>query len=117
MSDRARRKELQAQYRQTHPEAGVYRIVNTRTGQALLGSSPNLPSVSAKLEFSRMTGTSGALDRRLRADVAQFGLEAFELEVLETLETRPEMTSAEIQRDLVALEELWREKFDPAQLY
>ncbi len=117
MSGRARRKELLAQYRQTHPEAGVYLIVNARTGKALLGSSPNLPSIRAKLEFARSTGSVGVLDRRLRADVAQFGLEAFSLEVLETLETRPEMSPAVIQKDLAALEELWREKLDPAQLY
>jgi hypothetical protein len=39
------------------------------------------------------------------------------LEVLEVLETKPEMTPAEIRDDLATLEALWREKLDPALLY
>jgi hypothetical protein len=33
------------------------------------------------------------------------------------LETKPEVTPAEILADLAALEELWREKIDPSRLY
>lgn len=39
MNDKARRKELLAQYKQTHPEAGVYRIINGENGKVLLGSA------------------------------------------------------------------------------
>ena len=42
---------------------------------------------------------------------------AFALDVLEVLEVRPELTPAEIRADLATLEELWREKLDPATLY
>ena len=105
-----RRKQLQQLYRQQPPEAGVYRIVNQRTGRALLGSSLNLPSVRGKLDFARRTGTSSALDHRLARDIREFGLDAFTLEVLEVLETTPEMTQAQINQDLAALEALWRER-------
>ena len=117
MDEKARRKELQAQYKQTHPEAGVYRIVNTQTGRYLLGSSPNLPSIRNRLEFGRSNNMQGVLDHRLRDDALQFGISAFSLEVLDILETTPEMTPAEIRSELSTLESLWREKLDPELRY
>jgi hypothetical protein len=57
------------------------------------------------------------LDHRLVADARQVGLDAFELEILEVVEVRPEMTPAEIRADLATLEALWRERLDPAHLY
>jgi hypothetical protein len=117
MTEKARRKELQTQYRENRPPVGVYRIVNRQTQKALLGSSLNLPNVRSKLEFARSTGSTGVFDYRLKKDVQAYGIEAFELEILEELETTPEMTQAQIQADLAALESLWREKQDPALLY
>ena len=112
-----RRKQLQQQYRQQRPEAGVYRIVNERTGRALLGASRNLPSVRGKLDFARRTGTPSALDHRLARDIREFGLEAFTFEILELLETTSEMTSTQIEQDLEALEALWRERLSGTALY
>ena len=117
VTDKERHKALQAQYKQAHPEAGVYRVVNTRTGKSLLGSSTNLASVRNRLAFAKSTNMPGALDHRLREDVRQFGLDAFSLEVLDVLDTKAEMTPAEIRRELSILEALWREKLDPALLY
>src|SRR5438067_6311728 len=117
MSDRARRKELLAQYKQTPPEAGVYRIVNSRNNKALLGATPNLASVRNRLAFAKSTNSPGGLDPRLSKDIRQFGFDAFSLEVLEVLQPRPEMTPADIQAELATLEELWREQLDPALLY
>lgn len=110
MNDKARRKELLAQYKQTRPEAGVYRIINTRNNKALLGSTPSLANIRSKLEFAKSTGTTGVMDRRLSNDIREFGIDAFELEVLEVLETKPEMTPAQILADVATLEALWREK-------
>jgi hypothetical protein len=117
VDQKARRKELVEEYRRTGPEAGVYRLVNRQTGKALVGSALNLGSMSGKLDFARKTGGISALDRKVWPDARQYGVEAFELEILEVLEVRPEMTQTEIRTDLTALEELWRERFDPAQLY
>jgi hypothetical protein len=117
MTDRARRKELQAQYKQTRTEGGVYRIVNTANNKTLLGSTADLAGVHKKLAFARSTNMAGVLDLRLRDDIRAFGIDAFSLEVLEVLEPEPEMTAEEIKRDLATLEELWREKLDPALLY
>ena len=117
MDDKTRRKELLTHYKQTHPEAGVYRIVNIRTNKALLGSTPNLASIRNRLDFARSTNARGGLDYRLRADIAQFGIDAFVFEVLDVLPTKPEMTAGEIRAELATLEALWREKLDPALLY
>jgi len=115
--DRARRRELQDRYRQSGPEAGVYRIVNRRTGKVLLGSSINLASVRAKLDFARSTGLISALDHRLHADARALGPDAFAFETLDRLEPGPDQTGAQIREDLAALEALWRERQDPVSLY
>jgi hypothetical protein len=116
-NDQSRRKELLAQYKQTRPEAGVYRIVNSQSDKALLGSTANLSSVRNRMKFAQSTNSPGALDQRLMKDIRQFGINAFSLEVLDVLETRPKMTRAEVLADLAALEALWREKLDPSLLY
>ncbi len=117
MSEQDRRKALVAQYQQTQPEAGVYRIVNSHNHKSLLGSTTNLASIRNKLAFARSTNLPGALDLRLSKDIRQFGIDAFSLEVLEVLDVTPEMTPAQIREDLDTLEALWREKLDPSLLY
>lgn len=117
MIDKARRKELVGEYKRTHPEAGVYRLVNMCSGKALLGSSPNLASMRNKLAFAKSTNSPGALDYRLREDIKQYGLDAFSLEIVDVLDIRPEMTADQIRDDLTALEDLWREQQNPALGY
>ncbi len=117
MTDRTRRKELAAQYKETQTAAGVYRIVNGGNGKAFLASSPDLGSVRSKMAFAHKTNTTGGFDYRLHGDFRTYGAAAFALEILEVLDTTPEMTRAEILRDLDTLEDLWREKYDPALLY
>jgi hypothetical protein len=117
MDQKSRRKELVEEYRRAGPDAGVYRIVNGQNGMAFVGSARNLGSVHGKMDFARKTGGFTALDRKLHPAVRQFGIEAFSLEILEVLEIRPEMSDAEIRADLTTLEELWRERYDPASLY
>lgn len=117
MVDKARRKELVAHFKQTRPPAGVYRIVNTRNNKALLASSTNLPSAQNKFDFAATTQLPGALDLRLAKDIALHGMAAFRLEVLEVLEVKADATDDEVREDLAALEELWREKEDPALRY
>jgi len=117
MDDKARRKELRTRYKQAHTEAGVYCIVNTRVYKALLGSTPNLASIHNRLAFAKSIKSQVGLDYRLRADVAQFGIDAFAVEVLDVLPTKPEMTAAQIRAELATLEALWRESLDAALLY
>ncbi len=117
MDGREQRRELRTRYKLTHPEAGVHRLVNTRTGKALLASTPNLASVRNKLAFAQATNTPSALDYRLQADIRECGLDAFALEVLEVWQPEPELTAAESRAELAALKSLWREQQDPGLLY
>ena len=114
---KARRKALVEEYRRSGADAGVYRFVNTRAGKALLGSTLNLLSMRGKLDFARATRSPSALDRRLHADALAFGIDSIELEVLEVLEPRADQTPTQVRADLEALEALWRERFDAAELY
>ena len=52
MAEKSRRRELVAEYKRSHTEAGVYRIVNSENGRAFLGSALNLPSVRSKMAFA-----------------------------------------------------------------
>jgi len=117
MTDRARRKQIVAEYKQNPPTAGVYRIVNTQTGRSLVGTTSNLESIHKKLSFARKTNSSSALDLRLKEDFKRYGADAFEVEVLEELDVRREMTNAEIREELDVLEALCREQIDPDLLY
>ncbi|HVX28946.1 MAG TPA: GIY-YIG nuclease family protein [Nitrolancea sp.] len=117
MTDRSRRRELKANYKETHPEAGVYALRNTRTGKVLIGSALNLASMRSKLEFARSTNSPGALDLRLRADIEAYGIAAFELEILESFQPAPERSDSEIRKELEALEALYRDETDPSSRY
>ena len=117
MSEQQRRKDLVAEYQRNGPEAGVWRIVDTVTGKALLGTSMNLAGTKNRFEFARSTDTIGGLDHRVHADVKEHGFATFEVEVVEVLERRPEATEAEVREDLAALEALVREGIDPDLLY
>ena len=117
MTSADRRRELRVQYEQRPREAGVYALRNTTTGRILVASSPDLGSVRNKLEFARATNSPSALDGRLTAEVRQFGIDAFVLEVLDLLRVTPEMTQADVQADLQALKELWREKLADTPQY
>ncbi len=117
MTDKATRRELKAAYRENPPTAGVYAITNTMRNRTLLGASANLPSVENKLAFARSTGLPGALDVRLRKDLATDGLDALTFEVLEELAPVPGQTDAELKADLDVLLGMWREKLAGRDLY
>ena len=117
MNDQSRKRELQTQYKESRADAGVYRIVNARSQRAFLASTTNLGSVQNRFAWAKSTSTASALDRRLIADFRQFGADAFTLEILETVRPQPEMTDSELRSELATLEALWRERFDPADLY
>jgi hypothetical protein len=117
MTSADRRKELRAQYEQQPRKAVVYALRNTLTGRIVVASTPDLDSVRNKLEFARATNSPSALDGRLPAEVREFGIDAFVLDVLDVLEVKPEASPAEVQTDLSALEDLWREKLSDASRY
>lgn len=117
MIDKATRRDLKAAYRANPPAAGVYAITNTKRNRVLLGASTNLPSVENKIAFARSTGLPGALDVRLRQDLATDGLDVLTFEVLEQLAPGPGQTDAELKADLDLLLALWQEKLAGRDLY
>jgi hypothetical protein len=110
MTSPGRRRELREQYEQRTPQAGVYALRNTVTGRALVASTSDLAAVRNRLEFARATKTPSALDGRLVADVREYGIDAFVLDVLDTLAVAPGSTPDDARADLAELETLWREK-------
>jgi hypothetical protein len=109
MTSRERRDELRVEYERQPRTAGVYAIRNTVTGRVLIASSTDLASVHNRLEFGRSTGSTGVLDRRLVEDARRHGMDAFEIEVLDTLDADSSRSEEDTRADLRTLEELWRE--------
>ena len=116
-TDRVRRKALLEQYQQSLADAGVYRILNLKSGRFLLGSSSNLAGFRNRFEFARSNQSAAALDAKLREDIDKYGFDDFSCEVLDTLEVTAEMGPEQIAADAAALAALGRERFDPALLY
>ena len=110
MTSPGRRRELRAQYEQRQPRAGVYALRNAVTGRTLVASTTDLDAIRNRLEFARATGSTGALDGRLAADIREYGIDAIVLDVLDTLTLAPGMTPEDVRADLAALEQLWQEK-------
>jgi hypothetical protein len=119
MVDRAERKRLAAAAA-GWADAGVYRIVNDVTGRSLLRASPNLAAVENRLRFAQTNESLSALDPRLVTDARSHGLAALRFEVLDRLPPRPGGVVAGqpgVEDELATLESLWRERFEPDELY
>ena len=104
------RKVLLREYKESRRPMGVYRVVNRVNGKGLVGSSVNVPAMLNRHQAQLKMGAHQ--NRALQADWKQFGAEAFEFEVLDTLEPtdQPDYDPA---GDLHALEEMWLEKLSP----
>lgn len=116
-ADANRRKDLKQQYRENLPQAGVFRIVNSATGKALLGSAANLKGAANRLAFAKSTGSLSALHPSLRRDLGEQGVAGLTFEILDTLEPEPGATPADVASELATLEALWREKLGADALY
>ncbi len=110
MSTQLNRKELLAQYKEIKYDAGVYRVINNQTGKYFLGNSSDMKSVYNKFDFAKKVNSYDVVNKKLANDMKQYGFDSFSIEVLDLLDTTPEMTTAEIRKDLKLLEAIWREK-------
>jgi hypothetical protein len=104
------RKALIRGYKESRRPMGVYQVRNTVNGKLLVGASVDLPSILNRHRAALRMG--GHLNRELQKDWIEFGPEAFEFEVLDTL-TTPERPGYDPSDDLRALEELWLDKLSP----
>jgi group I intron endonuclease len=104
------KKTLIREYKETPRPMGVYQIRNTVNGKVLVGTSKDLPSILNRHRAALRFGNHQ--NRELQKDWAEFGPEAFDFEILDTL-TPPERPDYNPSNDLRALEELWLDKLSP----
>ncbi|MDO7907453.1 GIY-YIG nuclease family protein [Paenibacillus sp. JX-17] len=104
-----RRKELNAQYQEIKIEAGVYRIINRKTGRMLVDSTPNLKSLNGK-RFTLNMGTH--INKQLQQEWKTYGEDAFDIEVLEVLKPK-EDPFFDAKDALEKLEQHWLDKLQP----
>lgn len=102
------RRERIRQYKETPRPAGVYRIVHSRTGRTLLGSSPDAQARLNRAQTQLLT--RGHPNRALQGDWNADGPDAFVFEVLDLLPPRADRE--DVTEELHLLEALWREKLN-----
>lgn len=112
MNRKSDRKALLEQYKQSRPDAGIYRIINEKAGSYFLGSDTDINSVSGKMDFARITGTYSILPGNLVHEATRDGIANFRLEILERLSVKLETSPSELKEELDILEALWREKLE-----
>ena len=105
------RKARIREYRETPRTMGVFRVLNTVNGKALIGASLDLPSALNRHRSQLRLGAHP--DRRMQSDWRTLGPDAFSYEVLDTLPPKDQPGYDPIP-DLKALEALWLEKLAPA---
>lgn len=116
MADAGRR-ELKAEYKESRPEAGVYRVVNPAADRSYLASSTNLRSARNRFEFARGTRSPAGIHFTLKDTITADEMPGLTFEVLETLPADPAASPRKIAEELATLEQLWREKLGADALY
>lgn len=106
-------KELKAAYLARRQVGGVYAIRNDHSGKLLLLSTTDLQGCGNRFKFAQMTGS--CTYSHLQRDWGTG--EGFSLLILEELERGETQTDQEFAQDIRALEEMWREKYRPEELY
>ena len=110
MDSKQKRKAIIAEYKSQAPDTGVFRIIHIDSGRYYLSHSLNLRSVEGKLSFAQKTDSKTFVDKRLVEEMLKYGVNAFKYECLERLEVKEPMSRDKLEKELIALEELWREK-------
>jgi hypothetical protein len=104
------RKALSREYKESQRPMGVYCVRNTVNGKLLVGKSIDLPSVLNRQRAQLRSGSHP--NPTLQKELAEYGADAFEVEVLDTLEA-PEQADYEPSADLRTLEQMWLDKLSP----
>jgi hypothetical protein len=103
------RKAAAHAYREERRPAGVFRVLNTESGRAFVGSSVDLPSMLNRQRFQLEMGSHP--DRQLQSEWNAQGGAAFVIEVLDTLEF-PDDPAYDPAEDLRELLDMWRDRLD-----
>ena len=113
--DKAERKKLAQNAAETKVVGAIYAVKNTLNGKVLVDATGELQGTINRFEFLKQMNDPFSM--KLRGDFMKLGQEAFVLEILETLDKKPEQTLQEFKEDLKLLKEMWLEKFDSELLY
>ena len=104
------RKALIREYKESSRPMGVYRVRCVVNGKSLVGVSLDLPAMLNRQQSQLKMG--GHPNKMLQKDWNEHGAEAFEFEVLDTLEAS-EGENYDPKADLRTLEEMWLAKLTP----
>jgi hypothetical protein len=104
------KKSLIRGYKETRRPMGVYCIRNTVNGKLLVGKSSDLPAILNRQRAQLRSGSHP--NPTLHKDLVEYGTEAFEVEVVDTLEV-PEQADYDPAADLRILEQMWLDKLSP----
>ena len=104
------KKTLIREYKEARRPMGVYCIRNTVNGKLLVGKSTDLPSILNRQRGQLRSGSHP--NPTLHKDLVEYGTEAFEVEVLDTLEV-PDQADYDPSADLRTLEQMWLDKLSP----
>jgi acetolactate synthase regulatory subunit len=99
------RKAAARAYREDRRPMGIFRVRNVTSGRSFVGSSVDLPSMLNRQRFQLEMGSHS--DRALQAEWNELGPDAFEIEVLDTLEA-PDDAGYDPREDLRELLEMWQ---------
>ena len=104
------KKALIREYKENRRPMGVYCIRNSVNGKLLVGKSTDLPSILNRQQAQLRSGSHP--NPTLQKDLVEYGAEAFEVEVLDSIEV-PDQADYDPSADLRTLEQMWLEKLSP----
>lgn len=110
-----KRKKIINEYKERKIIGGVYTITNPLNGMYLIDHAANLKSVENHFQFAMTTGST--VHPKLQKEWKKSGVQAFRLDILETLEQKPDQSQVDFLNDLKTLEQLCRATLDPAKEY
>lgn len=126
--DKAKRKQLTAEYQERERSMGVFQIKNNANGKIYIGGSSNLDALWGKEQF--LLNIDGHTNRELQKEWKQFGSEHFSFLILETVKfdqkvrydykdvmdpegRQPIDMIRQYNREVAELKDRWIEKLQP----
>ncbi|QDQ02042.1 GIY-YIG nuclease family protein [Lysinibacillus fusiformis] len=103
------KKELKEYYKEIKIEAGVFTMTNKQNNKIFVSSFNNLKRLNG---FQFMLKTNTHSNKALQADYNTFGMEAFDIEVVEYLKKKEE-GYFDAKKELEKLEQQWLDKLQP----
>jgi hypothetical protein len=101
------KKQIKEDYKSKRQPAGIFAVHNLHDNKMFIGTSKDLPSVLKRFEFTLTMGSFPY--QSLIDDYKKLGKDNFAIKILDELEIKEE-AEKEIDKELIALEEMWIEK-------